>query len=141
MLAMLRDLIEHKGYANAAMLGAIRASQAAAADAELRELLQHVLLANRFWLLTLLDRRFDVAEESRPSASFDELVERFRGVQEQESAWLAAATEIDLERMLENGSIPGGRCSAAQALTQVCLHSLGHRAQCAKLMRRHGVVP
>jgi len=138
---MIRDLIDHKGYANAAILGAIRANTSAAADAELRDLLHHVLLANRFWLLTLTGQPFDAAAESRASTGFEELVERFRAVQEQEAAWLAAATEADLPRVVESASIPGGRCSVAQALMQVCLHSLGHRAQCAKLLRRHGAVP
>ena len=58
-----------------------------------------------------------------------------------ESAWLSDAQESELTRTLENAFIPGGRCSVAQAWMQVCLHSHGHRAQCAKLLRRHGAVP
>ena len=53
---MLRDLVAHKGHANAAMLAAIRDSAAAAADQELTRPLHHVLLANRFWLLTVMRR-------------------------------------------------------------------------------------
>jgi uncharacterized damage-inducible protein DinB len=52
-----------------------------------------------------------------------------------------AATEADLARSLEDDQIPHGRCSVAQAFVQVCLHSQGHRAQAAKLLRRHGGVP
>ena len=37
--------------------------------------------------------------------------------------------------------IPGGRCSVMQAWLQVCLHSHGHRAQLAKLLRAHGGEP
>ena len=54
MLEMLRDLIAHKGHANAAVLAAIRQNEAAASDPELFELLHHILLANRFWLLSVL---------------------------------------------------------------------------------------
>jgi uncharacterized damage-inducible protein DinB len=140
MLDLLRDLVSHKGYANAAMLGAMAASEPAIADRDVSALLHHVLLANRFWLLTILGLPFDVAEEARTSDSFAELVARYARLQEQESAWLASATPADLDRVLQDPQIPGGQCSVAQALTQVCMHSHGHRAQCAKLLRRHGAV-
>lgn len=141
MLDTLRDLVAHKGHANAALLSAIHKNAAAAADPELSELLHHVLLANRFWLLTVRGEPFVLEDEARRADSFQELVQRYAATQDQESAWLAAATEGDLERILEEPQIPGGRCSVAQAYLQVCLHSLGHRAQAAKLLRRHGGVP
>jgi len=141
MLEMLRDLVAHKGHANAALLASIQQNDSAAADPELRELLHHVLIANRFWLLTVLGLPFVFEDESRPSSSSDALMQRYRRTQEQESTWLAAATDADLARVLESPLIPGGSCSVAQALMQVCLHSHGHRAQCAKLLRRHGSVP
>jgi uncharacterized damage-inducible protein DinB len=141
MLGMLRDLVAHNGHANAAVLGAIRQYDAAASDPELRELLHHILVANRFWLLTILGLPFVFEDESCPSSSFDELIQRYRTTHEQQSAWLAAATEPDLARVLKNALVPGGQCSVAQALMQVCLHSHGHRAQCAKLLRRRGGVP
>jgi len=141
MLEMLRDLVAHKGHANAALLDAIRQNETAAADPELRELLHHVLIANRFWLLTVLGLPFVFEDESRPSSSFAAVIERYGRTQEQESAWLAAATEADLSRVLQSPLIPGGSCSVSHALMQVCLHAHGHRAQCAKLLRRHGGVP
>ena len=141
MLQMLRDLIAHKGHANAALLDAVRRNDAAAADPELRELLQHTLLANRFWLLTVLRHPFVFETESRPAPSFEGLVARYAATQAEEAAWLAGATTADLERMLESPLIPNGRCSVAQAFMQVCLHSHGHRAQAAKLLRRHGGTP
>jgi uncharacterized damage-inducible protein DinB len=141
MLEMLRDLVAHKGHANAALLGSLRQNDAAVSDPELRELLQHVLIANRFWLLTVLGLPFVFEDESRPSSSFDALIQRYCSTQEQESTWLAAATEADLARVLESPLIPGGKCSVSHALMQVCMHSHGHRAQCAKLFRRHGGMP
>ena len=141
MLEMLRDLVGHKAHANAAVLDAVQRNDAAAADAELRELLHHILIANRFWLLTVLGQVFVFEDESRPSSSFDELVQRYSRTHEQEAAWLATATETDLTRVLESALIPGGSCSVSQAFIQVCMHSHGHRAQCAKLLRRHGGVP
>lgn len=141
MLEMLRDLVAHKGHATAALLATIRHCPAAAADLELGALLHHVLIANRFWLLSVLGQPFVFDHESRTAGSFDELVERFADVQAQETAWLAMASDADLARVLEDPLIPGGRCAVAQALMQVCLHSHGHRAQCAKLLRRHGGEP
>jgi uncharacterized damage-inducible protein DinB len=141
MLEMLRDLVLHNGHANAAMLSAVRQNEAAVADTELCQLLHHILVANRFWLLTVLGLPFVFEEESRPSCSFDVLAQRCARTHEQQSAWLGVATDADLARILESGLIPGGRCSVAQAFMQVCMHSHGHRAQCAKLLRRHGGVP
>jgi uncharacterized damage-inducible protein DinB len=141
LLEMLRDLVAHKGHANAAMLDAMRRSAEAMSDPELRRLLHHVLLANRFWLLTILGLPFGVEDESREFSSFDELIERYAGTQRQESSWLEGASEPDLARMLEHPQIPGGRCTVAEALLQVCMHSHGHRTQCATLLRRHGGVP
>jgi uncharacterized damage-inducible protein DinB len=141
MLAMLRDLVAHKGHANAAVLDAVRADAAAAADRELWDLLHHILLANRFWLQAILGAPFVLDEAARASTSFDELMARFAALQAEEQAWLESATDEDLARMLVNPQIPGGTCSVSQGFMQVCLHSHGHRAQCAKLLRRHGVVP
>jgi len=114
VLEVLRDLISHKGYANAAMLAAIRANGAAAADPELRHLLQHVLIANRFWLLTVLGLPFLHDEESRSPDSLEDLVGRYRRTQEQESAWMAEATDAELERTLSDPRIPGAACSAGR---------------------------
>ena len=141
MLEMLRDLVAHKGHADAALLTAIRQNPTAASDPELCELLHHILLANRFWLLTVLGLSFVYEDEARPSPSFDALIQRYGSTQAQEAAWLETATELDLARILEDALIPTGRCSVSQAFMQVCMHSHGHRAQCAKLLRRHGGVP
>jgi uncharacterized damage-inducible protein DinB len=141
MLEMLRDLVAHKGHANAALLTAIRQNSTAASDPELWELLHHILLANRFWLLTVRGSPFVHEDEARPSPSFDALIERYGSTQAEEALWLETAAEGDLARILEDALIPNGKCSVSQAFMQVCMHSHGHRAQCAKLLRRHGVVP
>ena len=141
MLETLRDLITHKGYANAAILRAVGAHEAAAADHELNAILHHVLVANRFWILAILGLPFNAADESRLSGSFEELVQRFSSTQEQESRWMATVTETDITRLIRDPLIPGGQCSVAEALLQVCMHSHGHRAQVAKRLREHGGVP
>ena len=141
MLALVRDLVAHKGHADAALLNAVRQNANAADDLEILELLHHVLLANRFWLLTILRQPFALEVESQPIRALDTLAERYRVSHTQELAWVESATNADLERILDSELIPGRRCTVAEALMQVCLHSHGHRAQCAKLLRRHGSVP
>ena len=141
MLQMLRDLIAHKGHANAALLTAIRQNPTAASDPELWDLLHHILLANRFWLLTVLGLPFVHEDEACSSPSFDALIHRYGSTQAQETTWLETATENDVARILEDALITNGKCSVSQAFIQVCMHSHGHRAQCAKLLRRHGGVP
>ena len=141
MLALLRDLVAHKNHANAALLHAIAQNGAAVADSELWALLHHILLANRFWLLAISGQPFSHEDEARVSSSFDLLIQRYGRLRAEETAWVVAATEADLARSLEDDHIPHGRCSVAQAFVQVCLHSQGHRAQAAKLLRRHGGVP
>lgn len=141
MLALVRDLVAHKGHANAALLTAIRQHPAAASDLEVLDLLHHILLANRFWLLSVLELPFVLEDESRLSRSFDEIVQRFAHLQWQEAAWLERAGAVDLERTLSSSLIPNGACTVTQAFMQVCMHSHGHRAQCAKLLRRLGGTP
>jgi uncharacterized damage-inducible protein DinB len=141
MRDMLRDLVAHKGHANAALLKAIRESGPALSDPDLWDLLHHILLANRFWLLIIKGVPFLLDHESRPAESFTALIRRYGRTQMEESAWFDTAVDADLVRMIEHPHIPNGRCSVSEALLQVCLHSHGHRAQCATRLRQHGVAP
>lgn len=141
MLQLLRDLLVHKGWADATLLSAIRANDAAASDPEVRSLLEHILLANRFWLANIRGVPFDLAKESEPLAVLDDLIERYRVTNEHELAFIESAQDTDLARVLKLEHIPGGQCSVAEGLMQVCMHSHGHRAQCAKMLRRHGATP
>src|SRR5262249_4226464 len=124
MLELLRDLVAHKGHANAALLAAIRENPTAASDLELWELLHHILLANRFWLLTVLGLPFVHEDEARASASFDALIQRYGSTQTQEATWLETAAEGDLARIVEDALIPNGKCSVWQAFMRVCWHAL-----------------
>lgn len=141
MLELLGDLIAHKAHADAAVLATVRDNVGASADSEVIELLHHILVANRFWLLSVSGQPFALDVEARRSVSLEETVQRYRLTHQAELEWLATATEADLARTLENPLIPGGRCSVFQAWIQVCLHSHGHRTHCAKLLRRCGSVP
>ena len=105
MVEMLRDLVAHKGDANAALLTAIRQHPTAASDPEPWELLHHILLAKRFWLLTVLGLPFVHEDEARSSPSFDALIQRYGNTQAQQETWLETAIEGDLARMLDDALI------------------------------------
>jgi uncharacterized damage-inducible protein DinB len=141
MIAMLQDLIQHNGYANASLLKAIRQHEEASHDHELRKLLHHIILANRFWLWLILGRPFNEETESRMPESMEEIVTLYRETHVREMEWLAQIQESDLSRILETSYLPNFSCSVAQAMTQVCLHSHGHRAQFATRLRQLGVTP
>jgi uncharacterized damage-inducible protein DinB len=135
------DLVAHKGYADAELLNAVRQHHEASSDADLRALLHHALVANRFWLLSILGEPFVTDRETRVPESFESLIAGFRTTHEREVAWLSVVTDAALSRRLESPLIPGGRCVVSDALLQVCLHSQGHRAQCAKMLRALGGNP
>ena len=141
MLGMLRDLVHHKAWASVALLSAIQSNGGASDDAGLRTLLHHIILANRFWLFSCLDRPFAIDAESHVPGSLHDVVELFRSTHVMEGEWFSTADDTVLERRLEGPLIPGGSCSIAQAYVQVCMHSQGHRSQCASRLRALGGEP
>jgi uncharacterized damage-inducible protein DinB len=141
MIDLLHDLIRHKAYANAALLKAIRPHEPAAQAPELRKLLHHIILADRFWLLLTLGRPFLQEEESPVPESLEAIAARYRETHTQELEWWSGLRESDLARTLETSFIPGHQYSIAQAAMQVCMHSHGHRAQCAARLRLLGGTP
>ena len=139
--ALLHDLVQHKGYADASLLRAIRQNDRAAQDEDLRRLLHHIILANRFWLMQNLRRTFDLEEEARVPESLEAIAIRYRETYVEELDWISHVAEADLGNQLESPFIPGGRCSVAESVMQVCMHSHGHRSQCANRLRLLGGTP
>jgi uncharacterized damage-inducible protein DinB len=141
MLAMLQNLVRHKGYADASLLRATQQNDRAAQDDDLRRLLHHIILANRFWLMQNLNRPFALSEESRVPESLETIVARYRETHIEELEWISGLDETNLARKLESPFIPGGSCSVAESVMQVCMHSHGHRSQCATRLRLLGGTP
>jgi uncharacterized damage-inducible protein DinB len=138
MLAMLLDLFQHQAFADAAMVSAIRQHDVAARDEVLRGLLHHMLVAHRFWIHLGQGLTFSVEREGGVPDSLDQLVSRYRDTQNQERQWLVQLKESDLSRILESTFFPGRLIPLGEALIQVCLHSQGHRSQCAMRLRQLG---
>jgi uncharacterized damage-inducible protein DinB len=136
MLALFQDLIRHKAFADAAYLKAIHSHPRAAADPGLRTRFHHIIVSNRYWLFANLGVEFDLEAELVVPNSFEELILRFKDAHTRELEWIAGAAESDLDRTIGNTSF-----TVPQALMQVCLHSQGHRAQCAEALRALGGTP
>jgi uncharacterized damage-inducible protein DinB len=141
MIALFRDLFEHQAYADAAMLNAIRGHEAAARDDSLRSLLHHTLLAHRFWLHLSQGIPFVAADESIVPDSLEPIVARYRETDAHDRQWLAGLVDADLARLLESPYFEGRRYTVRDGLMQICLHSQGHRAQCATKLRALGGTP
>lgn len=141
MLALLQELFQHQAYADASLLTAIRRHEIAADDPELRTLVHHMLVAHRFWIHLTQGLPFPVEDEARVPDSLDLIATRYRETQAQEQRWLATLQESDLVRTLESPFLPGRRIVVRDALVQVCMHSQGHRSQCATRLRLLGGEP
>lgn len=141
MTNTLNDLVQHKWYANARFLKAMRESEETASDKQLRELMHHVLVANRFWLRLSRGVPFDLERERTVAESLDAMVAQFRETQTEEADWLAKTSESDLAKQLQTPYMPGRTFSVEQGILQICLHSHGHRAQAAMRLRQLGSKP
>ena len=95
MLEMLRDLVGHKGHANAAVLSAISQKTPRGPDAELLALLHHVLVQTGFGCSPLSVCRSRLAR--RPPLARSALLGRYQAYRK-ESAWFATATAADTRR-------------------------------------------
>lgn len=141
MLQLLTDLVEHKIYANTMLLRVVREHSIAADDAELRTLLHHIIVSNRFWLFLLLDRPFVREKETVCPDSLDVVDGLYAEAHALEREWLARVDENELAGMVAWTRAPAARFTVAQVMSQVCLHSQGHRAQCATRLRSLGGTP
>lgn len=138
---MVRELFQYQAHADAAMVVAIGRHAPAADDEELRRLLSHMLVAHRFWVHLCQGIPFSGEAERNASDSLGEIAARFESTQREELAWLDQLEDTDLERLLETERLPGRHIAVGEALLQVCLHSQGHRAQCATRLRALGGAP
>ena len=142
MQTMIEELMRHKWWANTRLLQAIQQHPSASEDEELRKMLHHILVSNRFWLLTILERPFVREDEMQVPANLEDLIERFSVTEHLELEWLSNASEPDLERTLETRSSRLGiDVSVRQAILQICVHTQGHRSQCAARLRALGGTP
>ncbi len=137
----MEELVRHKWHANAAVLHAIFDLPAARQDDELRTLLHHILIANRFWLLLMLGREFNREKETVVPEKLEPLIEQYRETEALEMEWLSRFNEAELNRQLVTPRLPGRTFTVGEAMMQTIMHSHGHRAQAAIRLRSLGGTP
>ena len=141
MVALVRELFQYQAHADASMLMAIQRHEVALRDRDVLSLLHHILIAHRFWIHLCQGLPFSIEAANDARGGIDEIARLFQETQALELAWLEHLEEIDLERNVESSYLPEREISIRQALTQVCLHSQGHRAQLAVRLRALGGEP
>ena len=141
MLALLQDLVRHKWHANASMLAAIQQHGPAACDEELRKLLHHILLADRFWFMLTLGQPFEFEKEAQVPETLAPIAAAYRETCADELKWITKASPADLDRRLESPYFKGQTFSVGEGFIQICMHSHGHRAQCSMRLRALGGTP
>lgn len=141
MLTIIDQLVRHKWWANSNLLRAIAQHQPAADDEELRKLLHHILISNRYWLLLTLGQPFVDEEERRIPASHQAMIESFAATEKLEVDWLSTVTSPDLDRRVQPRALPDITVTVAETMLQMSLHSHGHRSQCASRLRALGGTP
>ena len=132
-----KSLFAHQAWADASLLSAIHAHPPLLDDEWLQKTLHHIVVVQRYYLSRFLDRPFDRDKESQPPASFADLVELFRGASDEELAFVSDLSTDVLERrfILPRVNI---EATIADGLTQIVMHSQGHRGQCLRYMRKQG---
>ena len=141
MLPLIDQLIRHKWWANDKLLHTVDRHQSAANDPELRKLLHHILVSNRYWLLLILGYPFVDEQEKRIPEFHEAVVAQFDRTKQLELDWLSRATPSELDRPLQPRALPETTVTVAQAMIQASLHSHGHRSQCATRLRALGGTP
>ena len=129
MLSTIEELVRHKGWANTNLLRAIEEHPAAAEDEELRKMLHHIVVSNRFWLFAILGRPFVAKAEMQVPARLTGVIERFKETELLESEWLTTASEPDLERSCQRAPLD------SESMSRSC------RRSCRSACTRRGIVP
>ena len=121
----LQDLIRHKWYANARLLSAIHEHHAASHDKDLRKLLHHILMANRYWLLLTLKSDFVEAEELPVPGDSRSACSPVQRTERDEMDYLSQFSEADTDRLLAVPFLPGSSFTIDRQWLEACMHSQG----------------
>lgn len=140
MVPMIRSLFAHQAWADSLLLKAVRAHSGAAGDEEMRRLLHHVVVVQRYFLSHFLERAFDENDMKAPE-SFDSLEAMFHAAHDEELAFVACVEEGALARVIELPRLKDIKPTVGETMMQVVMHSQGHRAQCAARLRTLGGSP
>ena len=136
---LLNDLARHQAWADAQHWKTLHANPALLEDAEIRQRLNHILMACR--MLTKLARGEAVDPAAMKNVESLEEIETAMG---QANEGLAAALgSVDTEKIIPLPRGPKGpfEAPAGVILLQALMHGHHHRGQNASRMRALGVTP
>ena len=136
---LLLDLARHQAWADAAHWRALRENAALLEDAEIRERLNHMVLAQKM-LTALACGETPDAAGMKAIDSIDELEGAMRKAQADLALALGSA---DLDKTIALPRGPNGpfEAPAGVLLLQALMHSQHHRGQNASRMRQMGATP
>ncbi|MGC9946401.1 MAG: DinB family protein [Bryobacteraceae bacterium] len=139
----IQSLFAHMAWADAALFNAVGAHEGAFADEELRKLLYHIVVVQRFFLSLCQQRSFDMARFRQVPGSAGEIQRQFAEAHADGAAYTARLDEAELARTIEF-PVPAWKDfhpAVRDALMQVAMHSEHHRAQVAMRLRALGGAP
>jgi uncharacterized damage-inducible protein DinB len=141
MVPLFRLPFEHLQWADTALLSGVGQRAGAYDDEELRRLLHHILVVQRFFLSRFLDIAFDYEGEKQIPESLDRFTAILEQTHRDEIAFVNGLDEGDLARTVDVPHWPEFRPCLRDLLMQVAMHSEHHRAQCATRLRALGGEP
>jgi uncharacterized damage-inducible protein DinB len=138
MTELLSELLRYQWWADSRILAAGRRTPRLRKMARIRRALHHIVGVQRFFLSQMRSRAFDVQREMQPTASFDELEDRFAEIQAEVPTFTHEIGGLDLASVLDHPPLDQMRPNVRTAPVQVVLHSQHHRGQVASRLRALG---
>jgi uncharacterized damage-inducible protein DinB len=141
LLEHLRRQFAYDAWANREVLAALKANRSTSLSAQPRQLLAHILSAERLWL-----ERIEQHPQSLPVWSdfmFDQCDAQIAELAQLWRAYFAQLSSSDLPKKIPYQNSKGESWSSTvqDVLAHVVLHSAYHRGQIASLMRAAGDAP
>jgi uncharacterized damage-inducible protein DinB len=139
-LPMIRDLFAHQAWADAEMWHYLGATPAAHTDKKVLELLGHIHAVQRFFLSAVQDEPL-TREELTKEIPLPDLRDSYREFHIHADRALSKMRDSRMKGRIRVPWFPDFQPTVADALTQVAMHTQGHRAQILMLLRQLGGDP
>jgi uncharacterized damage-inducible protein DinB len=140
MLPMIRDLYAHQAWADAEMWRYFGSTAAAHTDRKVVELLGHTHAVQRFFLSVVQGEPL-TREEVSKEILLPDLRESYRDYHVQVDRALSKMRDSRMKDRVVVPWFPDFQPTVSEALTQVVMHTQGHRAQILMLLRQLGGDP
>jgi uncharacterized damage-inducible protein DinB len=139
MLPLIRDLHAYQAWADAEVLHFVEGTKDARSDPRILELLNHIYMVHRFFLLSVQGAP-PSREELMRELPFDELACAIQNLHTLADTYFPKVRESHLDDRIEVPWFKDYQPTSQEALTQAALHSQNHRGQLLTLLRTMGAV-